>query len=51
MRRLTVVLVMLGMVLALAPGALAGDPTGASTLEENPGALDFAGSGVVHAVG
>jgi Amt family ammonium transporter len=39
-RRLTAVLVLaiLCLVLALAPGVIAGDPTGGSTLEENPGA-------------
>ncbi|MFZ2070924.1 MAG: hypothetical protein WAV32_04900, partial [Halobacteriota archaeon] len=33
---IVLVLVMLSMILALIPGAMAGDPTGARTLEENP---------------
>ncbi len=37
--QLTAVLVfVLVMILALIPGVMAGDPTGAKTLEENPGA-------------
>jgi hypothetical protein len=31
-------LVTLSAILALMPGVMAGDPTGARTLEENPGA-------------
>ncbi|HID20364.1 MAG TPA: ammonium transporter, partial [Methanophagales archaeon] len=37
-RRLAMGLVMLSMIIALIPAVMAGDPTGGSTLEEDPGA-------------
>ena len=37
-RRLAMVLMMLSMIIALTPAVMAGDPTGATTLEEDPGA-------------
>jgi len=37
-RRLAMMLMILSMIIALIPAVMAGDPTGATTLEEDPGA-------------